>query len=83
VHCVGLPGGIGIALKIEDGAWSSGPGGPAGIAMLDALRQLDGLDEDLLARLGRHARPTILSVAGERAGSARPVFELSSPRLRM
>jgi L-asparaginase II len=83
VHCVGLPGGIGIALKIEDGASSSTPGGPAGVAMLEALRQLDVLDEDALARLGRHAQPTILSVAGERAGSARPAFELSSPRLRM
>jgi L-asparaginase II len=77
VQCVGLRGGIGIAVKVEDGAGVASPGQPAGVAALDALRQLGELDEDALRTLARHARPQIETVAGEIAGEGRPVFTLS------
>jgi L-asparaginase II len=77
VQCIGLPGGIGVALKIEDGAASAQPGGPAGVAALEALRQLGVLGEAAGDVLARHAAPAVRSVAGERAGELRPAFELS------
>ena len=76
VQCFGLPGGIGIALKIEDGGASAHPGGPTGVAALEALRQLGVLDEATRGLLAAHAAPAVRSVAGERAGELRPVFEL-------
>jgi L-asparaginase II len=82
VQCIGLPGGIGLAVKIEDGAASAPAGGPAGVAVLDALRQLGVLDVATLAALEEHARPVIRSVAGEHAGNAQPAFELRRPATR-
>jgi L-asparaginase II len=76
LQCIGLPGGIGLALKLEDGGASAQPGGPTGVAVLESLRQLGVLDEATRGRLARHAAPVIRSVAGERAGELRPVFEL-------
>jgi L-asparaginase II len=72
VQCIGLPGGIGLALKLEDGASPPVPG----IAALEALRQLGVLDDAAWSSLAHHARPEIRSVAGERAGEARAVFAL-------
>ena len=72
VHCMGLPSGIGIALKIEDGAATAAPG----VAALEVLRQLGVLDEVTSTLLERHGRPVLRSVAGELAGHARPAFEL-------
>jgi L-asparaginase II len=77
VQCVGLPGGIGIALKIENGATAAAAGGVAGVAALAALRQLGVLDDPAWDALAAHASPEIRSVAGERAGAARAVFELA------
>ena len=79
VQCIGLPGGIGLALKIEGGAASAPAGGPSGIAALAALRQIDVLDAQSWAALAEHARPEIRSVAGEHAGDARAAFELRRP----
>jgi L-asparaginase II len=77
VHCIGLPGGIGLALKIEDGGASP----PAGVAMLDALRQIEVLDAASCTALEEHARPAIRSVAGEHAGNARAAFDLRPPAI--
>ncbi len=72
VQCIGLPGGVGLALKLEDGASPPIPG----IAALEALRQLGVLDDAAWSSLERHARPEIRSVAGERAGHGHAVFAL-------
>jgi L-asparaginase II len=72
VHCIGLPDGVGIAVKIEDGGVSTAPG----VAALESLGQLGALDERTLQTLATHARPEIRSVAGEHAGEVRPSFEL-------
>lgn len=77
VQCVGLGGGLGLAVKIEDGAAATAPGRPAGFAALEALRQLGALDSTGFASLERHARPRVESIAGEVVGDARAVFELS------
>jgi L-asparaginase II len=72
VQCIGLRSGIGIAVKIEDGA----QGHPAGVAALEVLRLLGELDDATLGELARHARPAVETVAGERSGELRPVFSL-------
>jgi L-asparaginase II len=82
VHCIGLPGGIGVAVKIEDGAGSTPAGGAAGVAALEALRQLEVLDAASLVALEEHARPAVRSVAGELAGHAQAAFELRRPASR-
>jgi L-asparaginase II len=76
VQCIGLRDGIGIAVKIEDGAAVAALGQPAGVVALEVLRQLGELDEPTLAGLGRHARPQVETVAGEVAGELRPAFTL-------
>jgi L-asparaginase II len=76
VQCIGLPGGIGLAVKMEDGAGSAGSGDPAGVAALEALRQLGVLDDAAWRALGMHARPDVRSVAREHVGNARAAFEL-------
>jgi L-asparaginase II len=77
VQCVGLRSGIGIAVKVEDGASVTGPGQPAGVAALEVLRQLGELDDGALEVLARHARPQVETVAGEVAGEVRPTFTLA------
>jgi L-asparaginase II len=76
VQCVGIPGGIGIALKVEDGASPIGPGRPTGVAMIEALRQLGAIRNPEVELLAAHARPRIETVSGELAGSARATFTL-------
>jgi L-asparaginase II len=76
VQCMGLPDGVGLAVKIEDGAGSAGSRNPAGVAALEALRQLGVLGNAAWSALGAHAMPEIRSVAGERAGTVRAAFEL-------
>jgi L-asparaginase II len=78
VQCIGLPGGIGLAVKMEAGAGSPGSGGPAAVAALEALRQLGALDDAALRALGRHTLPEVRSVAGEHVGNARAAFELGA-----
>lgn len=77
VECVGLAGGIGIALKLEDGA--TGPaatGRPTTVALLEALRQHGVLDPSRHERLREHAVPVLTTRDGVAVGSARPAFTL-------
>ena len=59
---------------------SASSGDPAGVAALEALRQLGVLGEESWAALAAHARPELRSVAGEHAGNAQAVFQLISRR---
>lgn len=77
VECVGVAGGIGIALKLEDGA--TGPaatGRPTTVALLEALRQHGVLDPSEHERLREHAAPVLTTREGAAVGSARPAFTL-------
>jgi L-asparaginase II len=80
VQCIGLPGGVGLAVKMEAGAGSAGSGDPAGVAALEALRQLGILDDAAWSALGMHTHPEVRSVSGEHAGNARAAFELGARR---
>jgi L-asparaginase II len=65
--------GIGIALKVEDGD----PGGRARCpAVLEVLRQLGVLDEQMLEALAKYRRPAVRNVRGDVVGEIRPCFEL-------
>lgn len=75
VACVGLPGGIGLAVKIEDGAMGPPPT-PAPIVVMATLEQLGVLDRVQLRALSDHARPLLRNVAGSVVGGARAVFDL-------
>ncbi len=75
---VGLRGGLGIAVKLEDGA-DSLPTRPSGVALIEALRSLDVLDSEQVASLGEHARPVLRTIAGREVGEVRPVFTLAGP----
>jgi L-asparaginase II len=64
VHATALlDGGIGLVLKVVDGAHRAAP--PAAIAL---LRQLGALDEDQYAALAMHARVTVSNHAGADVG---------------
>ncbi len=77
VQCVGIEGGIGFALKIEDGATGpAAPGQPTAVATVEALRQLGILDPAGSGALARHARPSLKDRNGHEAGFARPSFDL-------
>lgn len=77
VQCVGIEGGIGFALKIEDGATGpSAPGQPTAAATVESLRQLGILDPAALEALARHARPSLRDRNGHETGFARPSFDL-------
>ncbi len=76
VQCVGLPGGVGLAVKIEDGSDSPSIR-PSGVVAIEALRQLGMLDADQVAALDRHARPSVWTIAGDRVGEVRPTFTLT------
>ncbi|MFN2628406.1 MAG: asparaginase [Gaiellaceae bacterium] len=79
VQCVGLRGGRGLAVKIEDGAGAAPPVRPAGLVAVEVLRQLGVLDESSVTTLATYARPAIETIAGDRVGEARPVFDLGRP----
>ncbi len=79
VQCVGIAGGVGVAVKIEDGAEGhASPARPTTVAAIEALRQLGALDDTQVAALGEHAHPIMRTVAGEAVGEARPAFTLAS-----
>jgi L-asparaginase II len=63
--------GLGIALKIEDGAARGAPP-----AVVEALRQLGALDEREIEALGEHARPMVRNYRGETVGEGCPEFAL-------
>lgn len=75
IQCVGVRGGIGIAVKIEDGGGL--PARPAAVATLSVLEQL-GICEEPLAALRPYAHPTLHNIDGDPVGAARPVFTLPS-----
>lgn len=77
VQCVGIEGGIGVALKIEDGASGPvAPGQPTAVTTIETLRQLGILDPAGPEALSRHARPTLRDRHGHETGWARPTFGL-------
>jgi L-asparaginase II len=77
VEGIGLPEGVGFAVKIEDGAGAMPPVRPAGLAALAALCQAGALDAAAVAGLERYLHPAVTSVSGEQVGEARAVFELT------
>lgn len=79
VQCVGLEGGVGLAVKIED-AGDMSPGRPTAVATLSALHQLGVLDAAQLSGLAAHARPALRTVDGDSVGDAHPVFTLDTAR---
>jgi len=79
VQCIGIAGGVGVAVKIEDGAEGhASPARPTTVAAIEVLRQLGALDDTQVAALGDHAQPVMRTVAGEPVGEARPAFALAS-----
>lgn len=74
VQCVGIAGGLGLALKLEDGTTGPSPARPGSVAVIDALRQAGALDDAQVAALGEHARPVIRTLAARAVGVSRPVF---------
>lgn len=75
IQCVGLPGGIGLAVKMEDGS-SGPPPNPGAVATIAVLHEMGFLDDEHVAILGMHARPALRSVTGEVVGEVRAVFDL-------
>lgn len=82
VECVGILGGAGLSVAVEDGAGPASPGRPTAVAAIEALRQISALDDVDLKSLSSHARPTIRTVVGNPVGEARPVFTLIGTRVR-
>lgn len=73
VQCVGdLSTGMGLALKVEDGAKRAAPP-----MTVEALRQLAWLDGRAFEVLGEWWRPAVLDASGRRVGEARPVLDLA------
>jgi L-asparaginase II len=65
--------GLGLALKIEDGAQRA-----AETALVAILLRLGALDASAVAALGERARPTVRNVAGAVVGEIRPAPALVS-----
>ena len=76
VQCLGLRGGLGVAVKMESGGAGTSSAPPAGVAALDVLRQLGVLDAADLLALDTHANPRVTTIAGEPAGVERAIFDL-------
>jgi len=75
VYAAALPRlGLGLALKIEDGA-----GRAAEIALAAILQRLGLLDEATRAALDGRARPPVKTVAGGAVGEIRPAAALLAP----
>lgn len=68
----GLRGGVGLAVKLEDG----GGLGSREVAVVEALRQVGALGPEQLAALRAYARPEVKNVAGRTVGEGRPAFTL-------
>lgn len=69
-YCAGVPeAGIGVALKVEDGAWRAAE--PALVALLHAVGLLA---DDEHRRLAPYAEPAILNTRGERVGTLHAVL---------
>ncbi|MGI9015781.1 MAG: asparaginase [Euzebya sp.] len=78
VQCIGVVGGIGLALKIDDGiSGPASPGRPSTMAAVAALQQIGALDDHHVAQLDQHARPKLTTSSGLQVGHARTTFDLS------
>jgi L-asparaginase II len=66
--------GLGLALKIEDGAGRAGE-----VALCAILRRLGMLDDAAIAALDGRALPPVRSVAGLEVGEIRPAAALLAP----
>ncbi len=77
VQCVGLPGGLGLAIKMEDGS-TGPPPAPGAVVTIAVLDQLGILDADQVSALAAHGQPLLHNVSGQVVGRARPVFDLVS-----
>ena len=76
LQCIGITGGMGLAVKVEDGAEVTSSARPAGMAALEALRQVGVLDDLQMATLGVHARRAVHSLSGREVGEAHAAFRL-------
>jgi L-asparaginase II len=67
-YCASLPAlGLGLALKIEDGA-----GRASAVALTAVLQRLGALEAGEVAALAARARPPVANWAGEEVGEIRP-----------
>jgi L-asparaginase II len=74
VYCAGVPAdGIGIALKVEDGAKRA-----AEPALIEVLRLLGLLTEEDMGQLARYARPRVVNTRGDVVGSLLARVELET-----
>jgi L-asparaginase II len=74
VYCAGVPAaGLGIALKVEDGAKRA-----AEPALIEVLRLLELLTEEDMGQLTRYARPRVVNTRGEAVGTVRARVEMES-----
>jgi L-asparaginase II len=72
VYCAGLPGkGIGIALKIEDGASRA-----IGPVILEALVQMGIVKKEEAEQVKDFWRPAILNHRNDKVGEIRPILSL-------
>ncbi len=71
VCAAALRPGLGIAVKVADGAWRADAP-----ALVETIRQLALLDPEQLEVLERHARPPVLG-GGHRVGRLEPVVRLA------
>lgn len=72
VYCAAVPEqGLGIAIKVEDGARRA-----VDSALVGTLRALGLLSEAEYGALQRHGEPAILNTRGEEVGRVRPVVRL-------
>lgn len=72
VYCAGVPGrGLGVAVKVEDGARRA-----SDVALLEILGEMELLDDDDLEALGTFHRPPVRNTRGERVGELRAAFDL-------
>lgn len=77
VQCVATTSGLGLAVKVEDGAEGPVSPRPAGLSIIEALRQMKVLDEPQIELLGDHGRRTFKSLSGRETGHARVVFQIA------
>lgn len=69
--CEKYPRGLGIAIKVEDGAYRA-----LGVAVVETLGQLGILDGQQQAQLARYHRPVVKNHRGVEVGEVAAVFSL-------
>lgn len=71
--CERFPGGIGIAIKVEDGSYRG-----LGPSVVEALAQLGVLNDEEVGQLAAYHRPLVENRRGENVGEVRAVFKLEA-----